>query len=894
MKQRLCILLICVGTSTRAEDSITIVIPESAGSVVQTAAADLQAGLEQAYSDITVAGAENPSGKSIFLYTNGAAPEELINRPGQPEGFVVSTMGDNAYIVGSDPAGLVYGVHQLLEKLGHGFYLNRHVVPPPKKQVSFEGWELKNHPLVKYRVAFNWHNFLSGCTGWNEEDWNQWTENTQKMGYNMIMVHAYGNNPMFQFSSNGVKKPVGLLNTSRHSYEWGTQSIDDIRRTVGGELYEGPVFGADAGKVPADQRIPAVQDMMRRAFQHAEKRGVKVAFCFDIATPQANPEAILRTMQPETVLFDGYVNPETEEGYSYYKEQVRTLLELYPQIDVVVAWTRIHAGENCRAPMKAWPKPWQEQYAALLSANPGLDTMKYSERMFLYSKMVLAYRRALDELGHKDMPMMVGSWRFQWMPEANLILPEDIGFIGLDTCAHSIPEQQTPEGQEMLRIVAQKRDCIPIAWSHHDDGEYVGRSYTPAENYYSILNGCSGFGVLHWMMRPFDLYFRSLIEQTWANTRDRPLDATIDDYADKVFGSKAAAPMSAFFKDWIRHAPIMGRETTSRLFTRTLTIEEADPETCLRRLEMLESVPTDDMTPDAVSLLDYYHEMEHFLIGIIREQLALQEMTALLESRKLDEIKPLLAQSRPENVIRQYAKAIQCGGPDRGELGFLYQLNADWLPYFVALREAALTRTTRVNFMETMDDPLAQKPGGFTWYIDAEGNYWRGYGSRTLEGSVFVLAEDPEAHAALPATVIDVCRTGITKETKISFAMRPLTGTAFIPGTSGKAKTFPAGDYQVRFFFVEHEVSSGGERLFDLTVKPVPARGSGTADAAEPSQRAPALGTTERIDIFAEAGRNAILERVIPVTLGENGYVAVELTPVHGSASICGAVLEPR
>ena len=93
----------------------------------------------------------------------------------------------------------------------------------------------------------------------------------------------------------------------------------------------------------------------------------------------------------------------------------------------------------------------------------------------------------------------------------------------------------------------------------------------------------------------------------------------------------------------------------------------------------------------------------------------------------------------------------------------------------------------------------------------------------------------------------------------------------------------PAGDYKVRLFFVEHEVTAKGERIFDVTVRP----------AADQSQEEPAPGITERIDIFAEVGPNTILEKVVPVTLQDNGHAVVELTPVKGGISICGAMIEP-
>ena len=89
---------------------------------------------------------------------------------------------------------------------------------------------------VARRFVFNWHNFLSGCSSWDLQHWNRWTTQSQKMGYNGIMVHAYGNNPMTGFSFMGVDKPVGYLSSTRVGRDWATMHVNgaeqDFRRAV--------------------------------------------------------------------------------------------------------------------------------------------------------------------------------------------------------------------------------------------------------------------------------------------------------------------------------------------------------------------------------------------------------------------------------------------------------------------------------------------------------------------------------------------------------------------------------------------------------------------------------------------------------------------------------------
>ena len=77
-------------------------------------------------------------------------------------------------------------------------------MPEPRSApFVFEDWDVSDYPLVPTRLVFNWHNFLSGCSTWDLEQWRLWIAQSQKMGYNAVMVHAYGNNPMAGFRFRG-------------------------------------------------------------------------------------------------------------------------------------------------------------------------------------------------------------------------------------------------------------------------------------------------------------------------------------------------------------------------------------------------------------------------------------------------------------------------------------------------------------------------------------------------------------------------------------------------------------------------------------------------------------------------------------------------------------------
>ena len=266
----------------------------------------------------------------------------------KPESFVVSTAkegdADIGVIAGADPRGVLYGVYGLLEKLGYGFYLSYNTEPPPRPgPLRFADWKLSDAPLFPDRAVFPWHNFLSGSSAWDLPDWQRWMTQIGRMRYNTVMVHCYGNSPIFTFNFRGRTKPVGYFTSTVKGNEWGTQHVNDVRRLFGGESFTGPVFGASIAQVPDEKRTEAAIGLMQQVFGLAHSRGLHVSFVLDVETPESNPQELIRQLPASARVGSSdfqFANPDTPEGYEYYRAEVSTLMRLYPQIDRLVLFFR--------------------------------------------------------------------------------------------------------------------------------------------------------------------------------------------------------------------------------------------------------------------------------------------------------------------------------------------------------------------------------------------------------------------------------------------------------------------------------------------------------------------------------------------------------------------------
>jgi hypothetical protein len=215
---------------------------------------------------------------------------------------------------------------------------------------------------------------------------------------------ACGNNPMVSYIFSDKTKPVGYLSTTVQGRDWSTMHVNDVRRLWGGEVITQAVFGADAALVPDDQRAAAAQKLMQAVFADAAGRAMDVYFADDVDTLSANPQDLIQTLPAEARFATGggklwLANPETAEGYRYYRTQVETLLKTYPHITTLVAWFRGGGTPWLDLKLAEMPPSWQAEYPAELARTPQTAPLWHAPQMFALGKVVRAFDRALQETG---------------------------------------------------------------------------------------------------------------------------------------------------------------------------------------------------------------------------------------------------------------------------------------------------------------------------------------------------------------------------------------------------------------------------------------------------------------------------------------------------------------
>ena len=711
------------------------------------AANELEKYLGEMYSGAQLSIVESYVDANIqYILSEQAKAMGIESVPMQKESYNIIKKDGKLFIISPDERGFLNATYALIENLGCGFYISGDVLPEQKEWSGFDDWEMDDVPLIGDRFLFNWHNFLSGCTGWDLEDWQMWIDQANKMRYNGIMVHAYGNNPMFSFEYLGEKKQTGYLNNTASGRDWGNQHVNDARRLVGGEIFDAPVFGAKASQVSEENKEKEATELMQEVFKYARDRGTRVIFALDFDTWMSNPRNIIDKLPKEAVfeLIGGHItpNPDHPEGYKYFKQLLKSLLEMYPQIDQLSVWhrrpgTKASLGSIWMSfPFEKFPDDWKTEYEQKLKDHPNIEDNLMASGTFAYGKLISALQKVRDEI-YPELVISSGSWCFDYVPYADAMYPTDVPLLPLDWQVVF----DTPESKEILANAGKHREMYPIIWAHHDDHRYIGRPYTPWENLPEMLKErhSNGFGIIHWTTHPLDLYFTSSARQVWEKTENETVQMTVDNYVKTHFGDNEE--LSNYYVSWLTEGPMFGRETSDHFVDlgrqkagHKLESWEEMKAKSENRLELLNGISLVKNN----TYLQYQKAMEEFYISFFENQLLFQNAYELTINGELEKAKAIMSKTNPDESIQKYADATKLIGFSTGEKAMVFSLNMRWKSDFINLNQRIGLEPVRFRFSPTQHDPLAQAPGHFSYYIDDKEAWWRCVWKHELEDESFV------------------------------------------------------------------------------------------------------------------------------------------------------------
>jgi hypothetical protein len=336
--------------------------------------------------------------------------------PGK-EQYRLATVGKNAFIVGANDLGTLYGAYRFAESLGVRFYLHGDVIPDQRIAPLLPQLDETGTPLFDTRGIQPFHDFAEGPDWWSRDDYLAYVTQLPKMRMNFLGLHTYpegsaGPEPEVWIGQPADIGPDGEVLFSYPAHwantalrlAWGYAPMPTSEFCAGaGLLFENDTFGPEvmrglmpAPATPAESNLlfRRTAELYRRVFATARTLGVKT--CVGTETPLTIPKPLQEHLKAQ-----GKDPQDPAVVRELYTGMFRRIADAYP-VDYYWLWT---------------PEDWtwggnkEEQLKATIGdIQAALDALASLGKPFTLatSGWVLGPahdRAALDQFLPKDSPM---------------------------------------------------------------------------------------------------------------------------------------------------------------------------------------------------------------------------------------------------------------------------------------------------------------------------------------------------------------------------------------------------------------------------------------------------------------------------------------------------------
>jgi len=338
-----------------------------------------------------------------------------------------------------------------------------------QNQTTFEA---KDSPF-KIRGTLPWHNFLSGPTAWNEEDYRIYLDRMKELNLNFIGFHCYSGGaeryatyvePLIRIEYRNVIPEAGF--DTGITTRWGYRPLLLKDYAFGtGKLFPEHLefFGADCAVNVKDNedRYEKAQTLMRKVMEMAHQRGIQFALGFEFGVYP--PE--FASITPRGYNIPGTMLPDPTHPSSVEILQITIddILKKYPGIDYIWLWLHEHTGFVGDARISGAFKLLYEKYKGLFG-DPG------NEDIIFTGVWSLEYiRQAYDYISHQapQVKIIIGGWGGGTQLPAVLsgldkTLPGSIIFSCLN------PGQGWEPQDNLLAAIKKNREVWAIPWLEGD------------------------------------------------------------------------------------------------------------------------------------------------------------------------------------------------------------------------------------------------------------------------------------------------------------------------------------------------------------------------------------------------------------------------------------------
>jgi len=272
--------------SIASNPTIVICTPTTADDLDHFAAAELKRYLVNLYQIDARIG--KPEGEDIAFLLGHADVNPCVKRMADdrllPEvtdqGFVLrtyETRGKRGMIIaGGSPAATMWGVYELIERLGVVYTLNGDIFPEDAGQFELLQLDETFEPTMRFRAfrMFNEHTASPASFGLEEQ--RRCLDQLAKMKFNGVMMNFWAHQPFIHFEFRGVARQ-----TAENFWGWRYPT----KGMVGEAIFEGAKEFCNPSLPPDGtyaQRIARGQAYMHAVLAHVKQRGMESIIGFSL------------------------------------------------------------------------------------------------------------------------------------------------------------------------------------------------------------------------------------------------------------------------------------------------------------------------------------------------------------------------------------------------------------------------------------------------------------------------------------------------------------------------------------------------------------------------------------------------------------------------------------
>ena len=185
-------------------------------------------------------------------------------------------------VAGNDGTSTMYGVYELIERLGVTFRLTGDIIPKPQDPLLIPSLDVRMEPAMARRGFLLQAVGYENLTMFSSDDYARLIDQMAKMKCNYMQFWWFSFAPWLKYGYKGESKQMGDVSTKESGFlTWayggfGSRTTDDV--SIGKERFPGRrIAPPEMQNVEtSDQAFQVAQDMLHQVIRHAKERGIKV------------------------------------------------------------------------------------------------------------------------------------------------------------------------------------------------------------------------------------------------------------------------------------------------------------------------------------------------------------------------------------------------------------------------------------------------------------------------------------------------------------------------------------------------------------------------------------------------------------------------------------------